>query len=197
MSDQPKDRNGKLIMVGNILKSGNMRFKVIGVDPLQGSTAAQVECLDPVEPGFERRWISRYDLWQSYSVEAEDPAPGVGTTIDHHYQNKRTWWTIPETGYNQGLQIPTFALGEMIWWRADPRESCHVIGIALQAGWQDDEANEWHEPYWQFQVTGNHGWYADSDFIGRAEHGPYLKAWQARLEIASQADDFDPFLDLP
>src|SRR5258708_7246085 len=94
MSDQQKDRNGKLIMVGNILKSGNMRFKVIGVDPLQGSTAAQVECLDPVEPGFERRWISRYDLWQSYSVEAEDPAPGVGSSASTEYDCHKSYRLI-------------------------------------------------------------------------------------------------------
>lgn len=89
-------------------------------------------------------------------------------------ESKKAWWAIPETGYNGTWQIPTFFLGEMIWWRADPRESVHVTGVALQEGWQDDEANEWHEPYWQYQVSTHHGWWADNQFVGRAEHGAYI-----------------------
>ena len=54
---------------------------------------------------------------------------------------------------------------------------------------------QWHEPYWQYQVSTHHGWWADNQFVGRAEHGAYLNAWLERLEIASQADNFDPFLD--
>jgi hypothetical protein len=92
-------------------------------------------------------------------------------------ESKKAWWTIPDNAYNQGWQIPTFYLGEPVWWRSDPHEGVHVTGIALQDGWQDDEANEWHEPYWQFQVTGKYGWWTEESFFGRAEHGAYLKAW--------------------
>src|SRR5260370_10640170 len=64
-------------------------------------------------------------------------------------ESKRAWWTIPETGYNQDWPRPAFALGEMVWWRSDPREGVHVTGISLQEGWQDDKDNTWHDPFWQ------------------------------------------------
>ncbi len=109
-------------------------------------------------------------------------------------ESKRAWWTIPETGYNQDWPRPAFALGEMVWWRSDPREGVHVTGISLQEGWQDDKDNTWHDPFWQYQITQNYGWWSDNQFVAHAEHGAYLKAWLERLDIASQSNDFDPFL---
>ena len=69
---QPQDKQGNDIGVEDILvgDSGN-RFKVVAIDHLQGSGAATVECLDPVEPGWERRGVSRYDLKRYYTIETK------------------------------------------------------------------------------------------------------------------------------
>jgi len=83
---QPRDRNGKIIGIGDILVARAVktldvgfvllektdktwRYRVIAVDHLQGSGAVTVECLEPVEPGFERRSISRHDLLRLYEIE--------------------------------------------------------------------------------------------------------------------------------
>ena len=78
---QPRDKNGNVIVVGNILIARRddgeaLRYKVIAVDHLQGSGSVQLECLSPVEPGFERRWESRYWVWQIYEIEDGREVPG-------------------------------------------------------------------------------------------------------------------------
>jgi len=69
---QPLDKKGNDIGVEDILISDNgHRFKVVSIDHLQGSGAATVKCLDPVEEGFEQRGISRYDLKRYYTIESK------------------------------------------------------------------------------------------------------------------------------
>lgn len=69
---QPHDKKGDDIGIGDVIvsDSGN-RFEVLSVDHLQGSGAATVKCLDPVEKGFEQREISRYDLKRYYTIESK------------------------------------------------------------------------------------------------------------------------------
>lgn len=69
----PRDIKGDIIHVGDILKAGDWRYKVLAIDTLQGSGSVQLENLQPVEPGWERRWASRYELWQGH-YEIETPA---------------------------------------------------------------------------------------------------------------------------
>ncbi len=66
------DKKGNIIGVSDILVGDNgKRFKVLSIDHLQGSGSAMVECLDSVEPGYERRGISRYGLWRYYTIESK------------------------------------------------------------------------------------------------------------------------------
>lgn len=71
---QPLDKHGNPVRLWDVLVTQGphgekWRYLVLGSDSLQGSGSVKVECLDPVEPGFERRSISRYDLWRFYEVE--------------------------------------------------------------------------------------------------------------------------------
>jgi hypothetical protein len=69
---QPQDKQGNDIGVEDILVSDHgHRFKVLSIDHLQGSLSAMVKCLDSVEPGYEQRGISRYDLCRYYTIETK------------------------------------------------------------------------------------------------------------------------------
>jgi hypothetical protein len=73
--EYPHDNHGIAVHVGDVLvglPGRSHRYEVIGIDRLQGSLAVTVRCLFPVEPGWETRGISRYDLWQGYEVWAVD-----------------------------------------------------------------------------------------------------------------------------
>lgn len=72
--NEPKDRHGTSIAIGDILRatgSGETiwRYKVLKIDRLQGSQSAYIECLNNVEPGWEKRWVSRYDLCRYYEIK--------------------------------------------------------------------------------------------------------------------------------
>lgn len=90
----PLDKKGNIIGVGDILvarRSGEeLRFKVLAVDTLQGSGSVQIECLGPVEPGFERRWISRHDLWQGYEIETKATHEYPASFNIDEYEQQRT-----------------------------------------------------------------------------------------------------------
>jgi len=68
---QPRDNNKEVVNIGDVIvsKGDQRRYKVLSVDNLQGSGAVKVECLFPVEPGYEQHEISRYDLWQGFVKE--------------------------------------------------------------------------------------------------------------------------------
>ena len=107
---------------------------------------------------------------------------------------QRVWWSVPETGFNAGWPRPEFALGEMVWWRSDPREATHIIGVSYCEAWFDEEAQEENAPYWEFEVTGRGGWWPASSFVGRADHAVALSAWKEQ-QAALPQDDFNPFLE--
>lgn len=74
----PHDNHGVPVHIGDVLVglpgrlNEGRRYEVIDIDRLQGSLAVKVQCLFPVEPGWETQEISRYDLWQGYEVWAID-----------------------------------------------------------------------------------------------------------------------------
>lgn len=70
--NQPLDKEGNLIGIGDILRGDRgTQYKVLSVDHLQGSGSCLLECLGPVEPGWERRSASRYDLRRFYTIETK------------------------------------------------------------------------------------------------------------------------------
>lgn len=71
---QPLDKHGNPVRLWDVLVAQRdhgekWRFLVLGSDTLHSSGSVKVECLQRVEPGFERRSISRYDLYRFYEVE--------------------------------------------------------------------------------------------------------------------------------
>ena len=71
---QSLDKHGNPVRLWDVLVAQGdhekkWRYLVLGIDTLQGSGSAQVECLQTVEHGFERRGVSRHDLWRFYEVE--------------------------------------------------------------------------------------------------------------------------------
>ena len=77
LDNQPRDKKGNPIGIGNTLiarrdDGEELRYRVLAIDRLQGSGSVQLECLSPVEPGFERRWESRHWLWRLYEIEQQE-----------------------------------------------------------------------------------------------------------------------------
>lgn len=106
----------------------------------------------------------------------------------------KVWWSIPATGYNQGWRLPAFGLGEMVWWRYNPRQAVHVTGVVLVEGYIDEEDPESStDQTWEYLVTGETYPVSEENLVGLAGHRAALRAWETRQ---AEPAAFDPFLDV-